>query len=69
MSEYHRDKERMLSECEKCPYNLTICDRIVLVLGSDLKESGVMPDADPTKFYFADPCPMRVSIRHLEVEE
>lgn len=68
MTEYHRDRKRMLAECETCPHHLT-CESVVVVLGSDLKESGIMPDADPSKFYFEEPCPIRVHKGCLEEEE
>lgn len=71
MTEYHRDKDRMLNECKTCPYlnDTDVCNGIVVVLGADLKESGIMPDADPTKFYFEDPCPIRTHKGWLEEEE
>jgi hypothetical protein len=60
MTEYHRDGRRFIREnCEICSAK-DDCDGIVVYLGNELKESGEYADADPTRFYFSDNCPLRM---------
>ena len=55
---FHRDSKRFTEEnCKACQSQ---CCGTVVYLGADLKESGVVPDADPRLFYFADVCPLRI---------
>lgn len=58
MTEYHRDSKRFVREnCAICDKDLDECAGVVVYLGCDLEDSGIMPNAEPTKFYFRDRCP------------
>ncbi len=56
--EFHRDAKRLIAGCDGCPLD-DDCNGVVAYLGLDLMTSGIMPEADPRRFYFRDPCPLR----------
>ena len=60
MTEYHRDSKKFVREnckhCARCD-DFDDCSGVYVYLGDELIATGIMPDAEPKRFYFADRCP------------
>ena len=60
MTEYHNDSKRFVKEnCKHCACcnDFDICSGVYVYPGYELIATGIMSDAEPEKFYFADRCP------------